>query len=94
MNAVQFLLEDLPLEDIGMVEVPNSSNIIEVGYYEEGNMLQVRFVRGRWYRYFGVPKEVWEKLIAVLKSGESVGKWININVAPVYEYKKFAMEAK
>jgi hypothetical protein len=58
----------------------SSSNLVSVGYDEVSQTLEVEFMRGTIYRYFGVPKVLHESLIAA----SSVGKFFNANIRDVF----------
>lgn len=62
----------------------NSSNVQEVGYDEPTQELQVRFKNNSLYRYIGVPKVEFDNLLGA----ESVGKYLNANIKPVYQVEK------
>jgi hypothetical protein len=51
----------------------SSSALSAVGYDDTSNTLGVRFVDGREYNYYGVPKEIFEGL----RSAPSVGTYFD-----------------
>jgi hypothetical protein len=55
-----------------------SSNIKAVGY--EGDVLEVEFSTGSVYRYKGVPRPVYEGLMA----SESKGKYFHANIRALF----------
>lgn len=58
-----------------------SSAIEAVGYDAERGWLEVRWIgQERAYRYYGVPAEVYEDLLAA----DSIGAYVNQWVKPVY----------
>jgi len=59
-----------------------SSNILNVGYDETTQTLQIEYLTHRVYNYFGVPKEVYE---AMMKA-PSVGKYFWANIRTQYAY--------
>jgi len=61
-----------------------SSMIYAVGYDEETQILEVVFNSGGIYRYFDVPKEVYEGLLAA----ESKGRYMRANVIDLYPYEQ------
>ena len=66
-----------------------SSNVAEVGYDDASGTLEVVFKDGSVYNYVDVPGVVYEGLLATSSRGESVGKYLNINVKKVgYRYTK------
>lgn len=61
----------------------DSSNLNAIGYHN-GN-LYVRFkYQNQCYIYKGVPVSMYE----ALKSAESVGKFLNLNIKPHYPYER------
>jgi hypothetical protein len=64
-----------------MRETPVDSSVIALIAYDEDNaILEVRFRNGRTYRYFRVPPEEHEALLAA----ESVGRYFNEVIKPKY----------
>jgi hypothetical protein len=61
----------------------DSTMMYAVGYDEEQGTMDVVFYR-RIYRYFGVPREVFEALVAA----ESKGKFMRANVIGQYEFER------
>jgi hypothetical protein len=59
-----------------------SSMISAVGYDEAGEILEVVFNSGSIYRYSGVPKDVYEGLLAA----DSKGSFMHNNILDVYPY--------
>ena len=55
-----------------------SSVILAIGYDARHRELEVEFHSGRIYRYFDVPRRVYETLL----STDSVGKYFNETVKP------------
>lgn len=60
----------------------SSSNLASVGYHEESQTLEVEFLKGGIYQYFGVPPYVHQELI----SAPSVGSYFAKNVKNAYSY--------
>lgn len=58
----------------------HSSNVGSVGY---NNGLFVKFNSGKVYKYFGVPEETFNRMMAA----ESKGKFLNAEVKHIYDYK-------
>lgn len=52
-----------------MIKVVGSSNISEVGYNDEESILFVKFKTGSTYRYFNVPREEYDKMMAAPSVG-------------------------
>lgn len=64
-----------------------SSTVASIGYYEIDQILEVEFknkVAPIVYHYFGVPIEVYQKLI----DSSSVGKFIHEKIKDKYEYRR------
>lgn len=61
-----------------------SSMIQAVGYDEEAEALQVRFNSGQVYEYSGVPKMVFDRLMAA----ESKGSFMHEAIIDCYPYRK------
>jgi hypothetical protein len=55
-----------------------------VGYDEASQTLEVEFMRGTIYHYLGVPKMLYESLIAA----SSVGKFFNANIRDVFPFEQ------
>lgn len=66
-----------------MKRVPvTSSNVAEIGYDENRQILEVLFNNGSLYQYFDVPRRVFDE---ILQSG-SIGQYLNSLVKGVYRY--------
>ena len=59
-----------------------SSNLASVGYDEFQELLEVEFLNGRIYRYFGVPEEVYEKLM----NADSHGSYFHKAIRDEFPY--------
>lgn len=60
----------------------NSSNIASVGYNEMEHILFVSFIKGGTYRYYDVPKRVYEEML----HASSVGLYFKENIKYKYRY--------
>ncbi len=60
----------------------DSSNLESVGYDENTNTLFVEFKKSGIYKYFGVPKYVFEELL----TASSPGTYLNDRVKNVYPF--------
>ena len=67
-----------------LIKTPESSNIAGFGYDENNHILIVEFKHGDVYRYYGVPKSVFENM----KKADSKGKFLNSEVKNIYRYEK------
>ena len=61
-----------------------SSALTEVKYSAQSRDLDIRFVNGRTYRYFNVPPDVYEGLIAA----PSKGTFFNAQIRDKYEHRE------
>lgn len=61
-----------------------SSNVDRVGYNNETKELHVIFLTGAEYKYIGVPESEYLNLVGA----ESVGKYLNGQIKPVYPVEK------
>ena len=61
-----------------------SSNIVSVGYNEVDKILEVEFIRSGVYKYFDVPKNVYEAFI----TAPSIGKFLHSKIKGIYNFKK------
>jgi lysyl-tRNA synthetase class 2 len=59
-----------------------SSAIARVDYDDAAQMLRVRFMSGRRYRYADVPREVYERFVAA----PSKGQFFNAEIRDRYDY--------
>jgi hypothetical protein len=60
----------------------DSSVLASAAYDDERNALALTYRSGRIYRYYGVPREVYEELLAA----ESAGKYLNEVIRNRYEH--------
>lgn len=64
-----------------------SSNVAEVGYDPETRTLEIAFVKGGIYQYFGVPASIYNGLLAA----PSVGRYFDVHVKKAgYSVRKVA----
>lgn len=61
-----------------------SSLVASVGYDPAKSTLEIEFQSGRVYRYFRVPKSVYDDLM----KAESKGSYFNANIKGGYSYAK------
>lgn len=59
-----------------------SSTVVSAGYDEGSRAMEIEFVGGAVYRYDGVPRRVFEELLAA----DSVGRYFNEQVRDVYAF--------
>lgn len=64
-----------------MIRIPvDSSSLASIGYDETNLVLEVEFRNGNLYQYLGVPPAVHQRMM----SSESLGKFLNAYIKPVY----------
>lgn len=61
-----------------------SSNIASVGYDEKTETLEVEFLSGAVYQYYGVPKNIHEELM----KAQSKGQFLNTYIKNAYPYSR------
>lgn len=61
-----------------------SSNIVSIGYDEVNAILEVEFARSGVYKYFNVPKKVYEAFL----NAPSKGKFLFSNIKGKYKFSK------
>lgn len=62
----------------------SSSNVDEVGYDEQNQIVYVRFLNGTLYIYKGVPEHIYNGLL----NASSVGSYLHRNFKNVYPYER------
>tara|TARA_B100000965_G_scaffold215949_2_gene180601 strand:+ start:8188 stop:8400 length:213 start_codon:yes stop_codon:yes gene_type:complete len=62
----------------------SSSNIRSIGYDAQNEVLEVEFVNGGIYQYFGVPKNIYERLMAA----SSKGRFLSTHIRDRYRTRK------
>jgi KTSC domain-containing protein len=60
----------------------DSTNIISAGYDPATKTLELEFVKGNIYQYFGVPRSIYEGLMAA----DSKGAFVNTEIKGSYDY--------
>ena len=73
------------MKEITMVTV-KSSQLDAAGYDEEKHELYVEFSSGKIYKYYDVPKKVFEKLIGPLNSA---GSYFYSDIRMKFRYEKY-----
>ncbi len=63
-----------------------SSNLRSVGYDDSSEILEIEFQSGGVYRYYGVPREVFEELL----NASSKGRYFLANIRDTYRYARAA----
>tara|TARA_R110001583_G_scaffold154678_2_gene306391 strand:+ start:837 stop:1046 length:210 start_codon:yes stop_codon:yes gene_type:complete len=61
-----------------------SSNIESIGYDPDTETLEVEFIKGGLYQYYGVPEHIYGELM----SASSHGGYLASNVKGTYSYSK------
>ena len=54
----------------------SSSNIRSIGYGAQDEVLEVEFVSGGIYQYFGVPQQLYERFMAAPSKGQFFSAYI------------------
>ena len=62
----------------------SSSNIRAIGYDPQGKVLEVEFVNGGIYQYFGVSQQLYERFMAT----SSKGKFFSAHILDKFKTKK------
>ena len=62
----------------------NSEALKMINYDESKNILEATFNNDRVYQYLNVPLAVWMDFLAVIRSGNSAGAFINQAIKPLY----------
>jgi len=62
----------------------DSEAIREIAYDEASAMLHVRFTDGHWYRYFAVPRAIYDAFLAA----DSHGRFFHDHIRDRYGYAK------
>lgn len=62
-----------------------SSDIASVGYDDREQVLEVEFVRGAIYQYFGVPASIYKGLMAAISHGTYLAEYVK---QAGYRYKR------
>lgn len=61
-----------------------SSNIAAVGYDENTQTLEIEFLSGSIYQYFGVPQNMYDQLM----TAGSKGRFLNTYIKNAYPYSR------
>ena len=68
-----------------MERIPvSSSNVADIGYDPETQVLEVGFLSGSVYQYFSVPPDVHEEFM----NASSMGKFLNQRIKPFYAFSR------
>ena len=59
-----------------------STTVASAGYDDSARVMEIEFTGGAVYRYDGVPRQVFEEMLAA----ESVGRYFNEHVRDVYAF--------
>jgi len=63
----------------------NSEALKMINYDEGKRALEATFNNDRTYQYKNVDKDVWMEFLAVIRSGNSAGAFINQQIKPFYK---------
>ncbi len=61
-----------------------SSNVRTIGYDEQTQTLEVEFVSGWVYQYYGVPQHMYEQMM----QASSKGKFLNLYIKNAFPYSR------
>lgn len=70
----------------------NSSSIRRVRYESSTNVLDIEFVVGGRYRYFAVPRSVFDEIELIASSGRSVGRFVTQRLKNSYPFERLTNE--
>jgi len=62
----------------------SSSNVAQIGYNEDEQLVYVEFLNGNIYMYKGVPQHEYDNLL----TSSSVGSYLHRNFKNVYPYER------
>lgn len=62
------------------LNIKNSSNLQKATYDDETKILIVEFKNGSSYRYFNVPKTLWDQFAKTVNEDGSAGKFLNAHI--------------
>jgi len=60
----------------------NSSAMTQAAYHDQDQTLDITFIRGRTYTYYGVPFSIYQGLI----NAPSAGRFFNANIRDHYRF--------
>ena len=63
-----------------------SSNIAAIGYDSASETLEIEFLNGSVYQYYGVPQNIYDQMMAA----SSKGKFLNAYIKNAYPYSRIA----
>lgn len=67
----------------------SSSAVRSIDYSVSTETLELEFINNQVYHYYNVPKQVWEKTINVIKTGKSLGAFVNEEIKALdIDYRK------
>ena len=55
----------------------SSSALRSIDYSTSTEILELEFINNQVYHYYKVPRNVWEKTMDVVKTGKSLGTFVN-----------------
>jgi hypothetical protein len=67
-----------------------SSNIEQLGFLAEADLLIIGFVGGGTYAYLDFVDDDWAQVVETVTNGESVGKYFHRTIKNKYDYLKLA----
>ena len=64
----------------------SSSNVMSIGYDQETQTLEIEFVSGQIYQYFGVPDQVHTQIMRA----PSKGQFVHLHIRNFYPFSRVA----
>lgn len=61
-----------------------SSNVDQIGYDGEEEILVVKYKTGAIYKYFNIPYTMWHEI----KGTPSIGRFINSRIKPTHKFER------
>ena len=55
----------------------SSSAVRSIDYSVSSETLELEFINNQVYHYYKVPRQVWEKTVNMVKTGKSLGAFVN-----------------
>jgi hypothetical protein len=77
------LIDNPTIEALTLISVV-SSNLRAAGYDKQQQIMDIEFLSGRIYRYFGVPQKIYAQLL----TARSKGSWFARNIRGKFKYKR------
>jgi hypothetical protein len=66
----------------------SSTSIASIGYDGASSTLELEYRHGGLYRYFEVPPDVYQELMAAPSAGASIGRYVVERIRTAYRYEQ------